>query len=198
MGACVLSRVQLFATPWLGPASLLCLWNFPGKNPRLGCHFPLQGIFPTQGSNLCFLCLLHWQADSLPTAPPGKPIHSKRKSIKTGLRLLMDNDPSLIHMLPILTAGGPCNRCAISLATSRFKLRRKVKVMTSALITFILIFLVFDDEKVCDFQNKKKKCPKWVAEITEYYSAIWFHPLIENTRVIWMQLIYNALFSPVM
>ena len=32
----------------------------------MGCHFLLQGIFPTQGSNPCLLCLLHWQADSLP------------------------------------------------------------------------------------------------------------------------------------
>ena len=24
----------------------------PGKNTRVGCHFLLQGIFPTQGSNL--------------------------------------------------------------------------------------------------------------------------------------------------
>ena len=38
-----------------------------------GCHFLLQGIFPTQGLNLCFLCLLHWKAGSLPLAPPGKP-----------------------------------------------------------------------------------------------------------------------------
>ena len=30
----------------------------------------LQGIFPTQGSNSCFLFLLHY---SLPLAPPGKP-----------------------------------------------------------------------------------------------------------------------------
>ena len=37
----------------------------------MGCHFLLQGIFLTQGSNLR---LLHWQADSLPLAPPGKPI----------------------------------------------------------------------------------------------------------------------------
>ena len=22
-------------------------WNFPGKNPGVGCHLPLQGIFPT-------------------------------------------------------------------------------------------------------------------------------------------------------
>ena len=41
----------------------LCPWDFPGKNTGEGCHFLLQGIFPTQGSNLC---LLHWQEDSLP------------------------------------------------------------------------------------------------------------------------------------
>ena len=29
-------------------------------------------IFPSQGSNWCLLCLLHWQGDSLPLAPPGK------------------------------------------------------------------------------------------------------------------------------
>ena len=34
----------------------------------MGCHFLPKGIFLTQGSNQC---LLHWQADSLPTAPPG-------------------------------------------------------------------------------------------------------------------------------
>ena len=33
----------------------------------------LLGIFPTQGSNLHLLCLLHWQTCSLPLAPPGKP-----------------------------------------------------------------------------------------------------------------------------
>ena len=33
-----------------------------------------QGIFPTQGLNLHLLCLLHWQACSLPLAPPGKPL----------------------------------------------------------------------------------------------------------------------------
>ena len=30
---------------------LLCLWASPGKNTGEGCHFLLQGIFPTQGSN---------------------------------------------------------------------------------------------------------------------------------------------------
>ena len=31
----------------------------------VGCHFLLQGIFLTQGSNPHLLCLLHWQEDSL-------------------------------------------------------------------------------------------------------------------------------------
>ena len=32
-----------------------------------------RGIFPSQGSNPSLSCLLHWQADSLPLVPPGKP-----------------------------------------------------------------------------------------------------------------------------
>ena len=35
----------------LQPTSLLSPWNFPGKNAEVGCHFLLQGIFPTQGLN---------------------------------------------------------------------------------------------------------------------------------------------------
>ena len=44
----------------------------PGQNTGVGCHALLQGIFPTQGSNLPFLCLLYWQVSSLPLEPPGK------------------------------------------------------------------------------------------------------------------------------
>ena len=40
------------------------------KNTGAGCHFLLQGIFLTQGSNPCLLHLLHWQVDSLPAEPP--------------------------------------------------------------------------------------------------------------------------------
>ena len=49
----------------LQPTRLLCPWDFPGKNTRAGCHFLLQGIFPTRGSNRQFLHLLHWQVYSL-------------------------------------------------------------------------------------------------------------------------------------
>ena len=47
--------------------------DFPDKNTGVGCHFLLQGIFLTQGLNLNLLCPVHWQADSLPLVPFGKP-----------------------------------------------------------------------------------------------------------------------------
>ena len=47
----------------LQPIRLLCTCDFPGKDPGVGCHSLLQGIFLTQGLNLL---LPHWQADSLP------------------------------------------------------------------------------------------------------------------------------------
>ena len=55
------------------PTRLLCLRNALGKNTGVGCHFLLQGIFAIQELNLCLLCLLHWQVDSLPLVPHGKP-----------------------------------------------------------------------------------------------------------------------------
>ena len=50
----------------------------PGKNTGLGCHALLQGIFPTQGSNLG---LLHWHMDSLPSEPPGKSLYTEVGSL---------------------------------------------------------------------------------------------------------------------
>ena len=52
-----------------------CPWNSSGKNTGVGFHVLLQGISPTQGLKPSFLSLLHWQAGSLPLAPPGKPIN---------------------------------------------------------------------------------------------------------------------------
>ena len=52
-------------TPWTVAHQVPCPWSFPGKNIEVGCHFFLQGIFPTQGSNILLLYLLYWQVDSL-------------------------------------------------------------------------------------------------------------------------------------
>ena len=82
MRACLLScfsPVQLFAILWTvacqdsnPPGS--SVQDSPGKNTGMGCHALLQGIFLTQGSNPCLLCLLYWQAGSLPLMLLGSPI----------------------------------------------------------------------------------------------------------------------------
>ena len=68
-----LNHVQLFVTQRRQPTRLLCPWDFPGNSTGVGCHFLLQGIFPTQESNLNLLHLQHWQADSLPLSHLGSP-----------------------------------------------------------------------------------------------------------------------------
>ena len=63
---CVCAQSMSYSLPSCGlwPTRLLCPWDFIGKNNGVGCHFLLQGIFSTQGSNPHLLCLLHWQMDS--------------------------------------------------------------------------------------------------------------------------------------
>ena len=79
--ACVLSHVLLSARPHgLQPARLLCPRDSPGQNTRAGCHFLLQGIFPTQGSNPH---LLHWQEGSLPLSHLGKMVERQTAVIRS-------------------------------------------------------------------------------------------------------------------
>ena len=66
----VCSVVSNSASPWTIAHQTPLSMEFPGKNTGMGCHFLLQGIFPTQQLNLH---LLHWQVVSFTTAPPGKP-----------------------------------------------------------------------------------------------------------------------------
>ena len=52
-GACALSHV----TPRTVAHWTPLLWDFPGKNTGVGCHFLPQGIFLTEESNLHLLGL---------------------------------------------------------------------------------------------------------------------------------------------
>ena len=52
----VVSIVSDSVQPYgLQPTRLLCPWDSPGRNTGVGCRALLQGIFPTQGSNLGLL-----------------------------------------------------------------------------------------------------------------------------------------------
>ena len=63
------SHVQLFVTLWTEARQVPLSMGFSSKNPVVGWHALLQGIFPTQGSNLHLLHHLH----SLLLVPPGRP-----------------------------------------------------------------------------------------------------------------------------
>ena len=51
----LLSHVRLSATPWTVACQAPLSMGFHRQDTGVGCHFLLQGIFPTQGSNSCLL-----------------------------------------------------------------------------------------------------------------------------------------------
>ena len=110
MHAWSLSRVQLFYDTLVDCQALLFM-RFSRQESRVGCHFLLQGIFPTQGLNPH---LLHWQVDSLPLSHQGSQLHlylqplplglhdrlsSASCQISSGIRLSWEHEPySEMHM----------------------------------------------------------------------------------------------------
>ena len=69
-----LLSMQLCETLWTIADQAPLSREFSKQNTGVGCCAHLQGIFPTQGSNLHLLLLLHWQAESLTLMPTGKPL----------------------------------------------------------------------------------------------------------------------------
>ena len=61
---CFVAKLWLFVTPRTVTRQAPLSWDSPGKNTREGCHLSLQGIFLTQGLNLCLplgrQLLYHW------------------------------------------------------------------------------------------------------------------------------------------
>ena len=73
----VTSIVSTLSDPMdCSPPGFCVYGDSSGKNTGMVCHALLQGIFLTQGSNPCLLCLLHWQVGPLSLVPPGKPIYT--------------------------------------------------------------------------------------------------------------------------
>ena len=66
----VFSRVRLFVTLWAVARQAPLSMGFLRQEYGVGCHFLLQGIFPTQRLKLCLWNLLQW-ASRFITVPPG-------------------------------------------------------------------------------------------------------------------------------
>ena len=77
-----------------------CPWNSPGKNTGVGCHFLLQGIFPTQGSNPCFLHLANGIAGSLPLSHLGR-LFSKSPKVNANFYVNVTWGPKTLDDLSI-------------------------------------------------------------------------------------------------
>ena len=75
--ACVLSRfspVQLCVTPWTVAHQAPLSMEFSRQEYWSGFPFSSPGDLPDpEIEPFCLLCLLHWQASSLPGEPPKKP-----------------------------------------------------------------------------------------------------------------------------
>ena len=114
---------QSSLTLWTLPSRLLCLWDFPGENTGVGCHFLLQGIFP--GIESVSPASPALQADSLqlnnqesPTGPESIANHQRTHvqlrhpwlvrvaGWKGGMREAKLTWPAASTLLPLEPSGG--------------------------------------------------------------------------------------------
>ena len=98
----MLSRFSRVRLNGLWPTRLLCPWDSPGMNTGVGCQSLLQGIFPTQQSNLglphCGQVLYHLSYQGSPVALNKSYLIILLKSIVKALQQLpsaqnLRNDP---------------------------------------------------------------------------------------------------------
>ena len=100
-----LGLIRLFTSPQTEEPGGLPSMGFPRQNSGVGCHFLLQGIFPSQGSNPC---ALPWQSDSFTTEPPGKPILDPFSFCPQSLAGLSLWEASSSMLRGLRWGGGPC------------------------------------------------------------------------------------------
>ena len=97
----LLTGVQLLATAW----------SPPGSSVHRILQERILECLPTQGLNPCVLWLLHWQADSFTTEPPGKPhtCHTFYRMSRLHSCLLYSTSLITIMTLVKITADGDCS-----------------------------------------------------------------------------------------
>ena len=86
--ACKVSCIQLFADPRTVAHQAPLFIGFSRQEYWSGLPFLPSEIFLTQGSNPHLLCLLDWQADSLPLSHQGS--HLKKNTNTVYYRIYME------------------------------------------------------------------------------------------------------------
>ena len=77
--ACVLSRVQLFATPWTVACQAPRPMEFSRQEYWSGLSFPPTGNLPDPGIKYESLASSTFSGGSFTTEPPGKPMVKEKK-----------------------------------------------------------------------------------------------------------------------
>ena len=127
----------------------------------MGYHALLQGIFLTQGSNLHLLCLLHWQAGSLPLTPTGN-LHSNPFSTVQSSSVQFSRSVVSNSLCPqgLQHVRFPCQ---ITNSWSLLKLMSLESVMPSNYLILccplLLLPLIFPSFRV--FSNESVLCIRW-------------------------------------
>ena len=76
-------QLWLFATLWIVATRLLCPWDFPSKNTRIGLPFPIPRDLSDPGIN-CVSCI--YRKIFFTTVPPGKSYNTMRWVLLLRLR----------------------------------------------------------------------------------------------------------------
>ena len=127
----MLCHVQLFATPWTIAHQVPLSMEFSRQEYCSALPCPPSEIFSNQELNLYLLCLLHWQADSLPLniqktkIVTSSPITSWQIDGET-----METVTDFIFLGSKITADGDCNHEI----KRRLLLERKVMINLDSIL----------------------------------------------------------------
>ena len=152
----------------------------PGKNTGVGCHFLLQGIFPTQESNPRLLCFLYWQAGSLPLVPPGKPHPISMKNINVHTTFFLQNAvqpvsmPSVSERLVFITPSFP----------SFLSIKNKVFQKDLSRFYPIRAFVVFESEYCFSSIQKETSKSKTTSVVPAGIKHMTPFPTFSSSKVI--------------
>ena len=116
-----------------------------------------MGILSPQGSNPHLLCRLHWQADSLPLAPPGKP-----KNVDTKIK---NSISSATQSCPTVTPWTAAHQASLSHINSQsvLKLMSIKSVMPSnhLILCLLLLLLPSISPRIRVFSSESVLCTRW-------------------------------------
>ena len=103
----LLSHIWPFATPWTIACQAPLSMEFSREEYWSGLPFPSPGALPDPGIEQHLLCLLHWQADSLLLAPPGKPVFKDKLTFNSfPLNVNLESQPKTKRGITVLVFPG--------------------------------------------------------------------------------------------